>query len=339
MDAARIFLILLGGILLLSTPAFGSGFDFEISPIALFNSGQTDYTIEFIGYSLTSTGDTVLIGVRSKLEFPLDATLVGGDMQARKLTSSGKEILFTFGLLTDITDPNDKMYDHDWYFDPGSFGSRKFSYTESQTKLSYLLLKLEAAMSVKRGTKTQLALFAGFYYTKMKFDIMGYAGWQIGNDGLAYDMTGDPNLRVLYYEVTHKLPLIGARFDLTPSHQTRFSAQLAGGRLLSSDYDDHILRGKTAVASTSGWAFLAGANGRLFLTRHGSVRPFVTGRFEFLKQSASGSQTQEWYKDETYYNSDTGEQETTPAGTRFTGIDYETNTRQLRFGFGIGVAF
>jgi hypothetical protein len=108
---------------------------------------------------------------------------------------------------------------------------------------------------------------------------------------------------------------------------------------MASDLDDHLLRGKTAEASTTGWAFLSRARGRLLLTRYGSVRPFLLGQFEYSKYSASGSQTQTWYRDEIYYNPDTGEEQIVRKGTTISGIPYKTSTHQLRFGFGFGVAF
>lgn len=315
-------------------------FKFEGSPVLLFNSGKTDYTIEFEGWTVSADGlDTILVGGRSQLEFPVDATLGGFDLVAETKTASGKLLTFNFSAIMNVMDPSAKMEDHDWWFDPNGRESFKWSWTESRVRLNYLLLKLEAAMSIVQRPKVQLAAMAGFHYNQVEFDVMGYDGWQIGSDGLAHDVSMNSSRKAGYYKATYKLPQVGVRVSLTPSWQISMVGQMAVGRLMASDFDDHVLRGKTAEASTTGWAFLGGARGRLLLSQHGSVRPFFSGQFEYVKHNASGSQTQTWYRDEIYYDPETGEEQIVRAGTTYSGIDYETSTNQLRFGFGFGVAF
>ena len=191
-------------------------------------------------------------------------------------------------------------------------------------------------MSIVQRPKVQLAAMAGVHYYRMEFDVMGYDGWQIGSDGLVHDVSMDSTRKAGYYKATYKLPQVGIRLKLTPSWQISMATQMAVGRLRASDLDDHVLRGKTAEASTTGWAFLGRARGRLLLSQHGSVLPFLSGQFEYVEHSASGSQTQTWYRDEIYYDPDTGEEQIVRKGTTISGIDYKTSTRQLRFGFGFG---
>ncbi|MDH4033570.1 MAG: omptin family outer membrane protease, partial [candidate division Zixibacteria bacterium] len=271
-------------------------FKIEASPVLLFNTGKTDYTIQFVGLAIDQDGDTVLLGGRSQLEFPVDMTLTGFDIVAETKTSSGKTLTFNGSAIMSVTDPSTKMEDHDWWFDPLGTESFKWSWTESRTKTNYLLLKLEAAMSILQRPKVQLAAMAGFHYNRIEFDVMGYDGWQVRNDGLAHDVSKSSNVKVGYYKATYKLPQVGMRLNVIPSWQLSMGTQLALGRLMASDLDDHVLRGKTAEASTTGWAFLAQAKARLLLTQHGSVRPFFSGQFEYVKHSASGSQTQTWYR-------------------------------------------
>ena len=334
--------ILLAVIAIPSTLAAGMPFEFELSPVAMFNSGTTDYTIEFPDhYDVTPEGDSVLVYGRSQLEFPLDATLAGIDLEARARTGAGKDLTFNVSAIMNVIDPSTKMEDHDWWFDPNGTESIKWCYTESRTKMNYLLLKFEAAMSIVQKPKVQLALMAGFHYNKMEFDVMGYDGWKVGSDGLAHDLPPvDPDVRSLYYKATYKIPQVGFRINLKPSTLGFLGMQIAVGRLMASDLDDHLLRGKTAEASTTGWAFLTRARGRLLLTQHGSARPFLSVQFEYSKHSASGSQTQTWYQDEVYPpDPETGEEQIVRAGTSISGISYETNAHQLRFGFGFGLAF
>ena len=307
-------------------------FNLKASPLLLFNSGSTDYTIEALTYAISEDLlDTTLVGIRSKLEFPLDAALVGVDLEAASKHVTEKGWTINIGALINITDPDKKMEDHDWYFDPAGLESYKFSWTESRTKIDYLFLKLEAALELKRGRKAALAIMAGFHYYRIEFDMIGYDGWQVGSDFQVYDISG--RQRALYYKAIYKLPQVGVRLKITPTWQTSVELQLAGGRLMSSDLDDHLLRGKTAKAETAGWAFLGQAAVRLMLAPSGSARPFLAGRVEFVTQSASGTQTQEWYRDEII-----GDQ-VVRKGTVVSGISYETTARQVRLGLVFGLAF
>ena len=314
-------------------------FSLKASPILMSNTGSTDYTIEALTYVVSEDlSDTTLIGIRSKLEFPLEAALVGVDLEAASKGAAEKGWTINIGALINITDPDKMMEDHDWYFDPAGFESYKFSWTESRTKIDYLFLKLEAALELKRGRKAALAMTAGFHYYRIEFDMIGYDGWQVGSDFQVYDISG--RQRALYYKATYKLPQIGARLVITPSWQLSMELQLAGGRLMASDLDDHLLRGKTAEASTTGWAFLGHVKGRLMLAQEGPTRPFICGQAEWVIQKASGYQTQRWYRDEVYLDPETNEEVILARkGDVISGIDYETTARQVRVGVGFGLAF
>lgn len=313
-------------------------FDLQAWPSLMFNSGSTDYTIEALSWGTTNGGaDTVLIGIRSKLEFPIDAPLTGLDIEASSKPGAEKAWTISLGALLNVDDPDKMMEDHDWLFDPNGYESFKFSWTESRTKIDYLHLRLEATLALIRSPVVQVAAVAGFHYNRIEFDMIGYDGWQVGDDFQVIDVHGTQ--RALYYKAIYKLPQIGARMKVTPGWQTQMALQLTIGRLLASDLDDHLLRGKTAEASTSGWAFLGHVSGRLMLSEKGSTRPFISGRAGWVTQSASGHQTQRWYKDEEYEDPDTGEVRIVRAGTVISGIDYETTAQQLRIGLGVGIAF
>ncbi len=311
-------------------------FSLKASPKLLFNSGSTDYTIEALTYAVSEDLlDTTLVGIRSKLEFPLDAALVGFDLEATSKHVTEKGWTINIGALINITDPDKMMEDHDWFFDPDGSESIKWSWTESRAKLSYLLLKFEIAKTIARGKKLDLSLMAGFHYNRVELDMIGYSGWQVSVDNVIKGQGP-----ALYYRVTYKLPQVGVRLKITPSWQTIMELQLAGGRLMASDLDDHLLRGKTAEATTAGWAFLGQAAARLMLARSGSARLFLAGRVEFVTQSASGTQTQEWYRDEVYFDPVANEEVILARkGTVISGINYETTARQVRLGLGLGLAF
>ena len=306
-----------------------ASFDLKASPILMFNSGSTDYTIEALTYMVSEDLlDTTLVGIRSKLEFPLDAALVGVDLKVASKHATEKGWAISIGALINITDPHKMMEDHDWFFDPDGSESIKWSWTESRAKLSYLLLKLEIAKTIARGKKLDLSLMAGFHYNRVELDMIGFSGWQETVDNEIEGLGP-----ALYYRATYKLPQVGVRLKITPSWQTSIDLQLAGGRLMASDLDDHLLRGKTAKAETAGWAILGQASVRLMLAQSGSARLFYAGRVEFVTQSASGTQTQEWYRDEVIAD------QVVRKGTVVSGISYETTARQVRLGLGLGLAF
>ena len=310
-------------------------FSLKASPILMFNSGSTDYTIEALTYVVSEDLlDTMLVGIRSKLEFPLDAALVGVDLEAASKHVTEKGWTINIGALINITDPDKMMEDHDWFFDPDGSESIKWSWTESRAKLSYLLLKLEIAKTIAKGKKLDLSLMAGFHYNHVELDMIGYSGWQVSVDNVIKGQGP-----ALYYRATYKLPQVGVRLKITPSWQTSMELQLAGGRLMASDLDDHLLRGKTAKAKTAGWAFFGQAAVRLMLAPSGSARPFLSGRVEFVTQSASGTQTQEWYRDEIVADQNGGEDIVVRKGTVISGISYETTARQVRIGVGFGLVF
>ncbi len=310
-------------------------FSLKASPLLWFNSGSADYTIEALTYVVSEDLlDTTLVGIRSKLEFPLDAALVGVDLEAASKNAAEKGWTINLGAVINITDPDKMMEDHDWFFDPDGSESIKWSWTESRAKLSYLLLKLEVAKTIASGKKLDLSLMAGFHYNHVELDMIGYSGWQVSVNN---EIKGQGP--VLYYRATYKLPQVGVRLKLAPSRQTSMELQLAGGRLMASDLDDHLLRGKTAEASTTGWAFLGHVKGRLMLAQEGPMRPFICGQAEWVIQKASGYQTQRWYRDEPYQDPVTGEDRVVRAGTVISGIDYETTARQVFIGVGFGLAF
>lgn len=310
----------------------------EVSPVVLFNSGTTDYTISAPIWEVSEDLlDTALIGIRSKLEFPMDAPLAGFEVEIRDARPDKMSWTINLSAVINVTDPDEKMLDHDWFTYPDVGTEFKWSYTESPANMNYLLLNIEISKVVSRRPKYTLDVLVGLRYNRIVWEMIGFDGWQIHDGGERNYFFS--NERALTYEATYTIPQAGLRMKLTPSKMSLLSLQATAGRLMASDLDDHLLRGKTAEASTTGWAFIGRAHGRLRLPQHGSVQPFISAQFEYSRQSASGSQTQTWYKNEPYNDPVTGEPKEILAGTSFTGIPYETSTRQMRFGVGFGLSF
>jgi len=309
---------------------------FSASPVFMSGSGSTDYTIQALTYVVSEDlSDTTLVGIRSKLEFPLDVYFGGGDFRWDIGGPGKKGWTINLKALIGLSNPGDKMEDHDWFTDLKAGIERKWSWTESRAELNYLLLRLDVATTVAQSGRNRLALLAGFKFNRQQWDMYGFDGWQLTDTNR---ISGGGH--VLYYRAAYKLPFAGVRLNLGLGHSSAAELEVAAGRLLASDLDDHLLRGKTAEASTSGWAFVGRFEGKVRLAQRGSRRYFLKALVDLSRQSASGSQTQKWYKDEIGIDPDTGEEVViAEKGTVVAGIDYETTSRQLRFGVGIGVEF
>ena len=134
-------LLLIAGI---SSPVQAGGkLGWELSPVVLFNSGTTDYTINAATIEVSEDLlDSTLIGIRSKLEFPMDGPLAGFELEIRDAQPDRKSWTISLSGLMSVSDPDEKMIDHDWfiYFDEGR--ELKWSFTESPAKMNYLLLNI-----------------------------------------------------------------------------------------------------------------------------------------------------------------------------------------------------
>ena len=116
-----IIILLLSGILTAQSKPYSLNF----KPYFGINSGKTEYIMKL--------KDTQGNFVKSQLEFPLDQTMFGGDVELKLLPGTQKEWAFKFGYYTNISDPTGKMFDHDWTnLRTGSV--EKFSYTESDVE-------------------------------------------------------------------------------------------------------------------------------------------------------------------------------------------------------------
>jgi len=176
---------------------------------------------------------------------------------------------------------------------------------------------------------------AGYEYTTFSSDIIGAKGWQWSTQNVVAITD-----KGIVYEADINRPYVGAELGIEPNWQWLLNAKMVVSRVMISDRDDHVLRYKTAEASTSGWGFGMSGGGRLLLSETGEWRPFVSLSGEWLIHKATGDQTQRWYDDETYYNPDSRTYETVAEkGTVIEGIDYETKATQFRVGVGFGLAF
>jgi hypothetical protein len=314
---------------------------FTVDPFISHNFGYTEYVMEISGYLATPT-DTGPYFLSSKLEFPLDAIMLGAKIGLH----STKETLYAWsieaGYFTNLDDPGGAMKDHDWETVKRVIGGdtvyywgqvEKFSYTESSAKMKTTQLTLDAFLCVLHKSNFSLDLWGGFRYQKIEQDITGYKGWWLWRDSSVADTVPQSGTEpALFYRVTYKSPHLGLRSNIKLTPKVGFTAQAAFAPVWVSDFDNHLLRFKKASADITGSGVNSGASIHLNLGNGPKLKPLIILTSELVYFHASGNQTQEWYGDDPMTEED-------DTGYVRPGIPHEINTFQLNVGLRVGLIF
>ncbi|MBU8932540.1 MAG: hypothetical protein KOO62_00895 [candidate division Zixibacteria bacterium] len=297
--------------------------------------GKTEYVMEM---NFEDGSDN--LHLKSQLEFPLDCMMAGGTAGFKNKSASGRPFWVEIGAYTNIGDPGGKMLDHDWW-NLRTYVIEKFSYTESNVEMKSLLLTLEGGISVATlGTSTDLAIVGGIWYHRIEQDVIGFDGWQLDWDTGEQFKIALLDTIVGFYQVTYKLPHVGLQLELTPSPALTVQGKTAFTLVFASDFDDHMLRGKTAVSSITGKGFISELDVRFNPGGSNRHKWFVEANCDFVYLTSSGTQVQEWYKDEIQIDPDTGEEIViVEKGKRFLGIPHDINATQFRLGLSVGIRF
>jgi hypothetical protein len=264
------------------------GWRFELSPPVSYATGHTTYRIE------ATDG---VNSVASELEFPIRAALVGvrgRAAQDRALERRGIALEATVAFVF-ATDPRAKLEDSDWlegsadpFDNPG-----KDIFSTSNAEISGSVLEARVAWEFDaRMRGVVLAPMLGVLRQRFEYEVTDVE--QVGFGGWAADHTGSVSGRVLAYEVTHLLPYIGGRLAMTRGLFTGTAEAWFSPVAQADDFDDHLLRGKTARTDASGSAWSATAGARFAL----GARHAIQAQASILRVSTSGSQRQRWYRDE-----------------------------------------
>ncbi|MFH2049622.1 MAG: omptin family outer membrane protease, partial [bacterium] len=232
------------------TSAQTKSYALNFKPYFGLNSGKTEYIMDL---KYPDGGFTYFF--KSQLEFPLDQTMFGCEIEYIISPGTPQEWAFTVGFYTQANDPSGIMYDHDWTNYPSRI-YEKISYTESNAKGKNNILLVEFDKTVLIGKKGSLSISGGYKYQKIEQDIYGLKGWQIDLDGIKYEFE-IPDTNGLYYEITYKLPNVGFRFNYFLNQKLNFNSRIAYTRAIISDFDDHLLRFKTTESSINGNGLLA----------------------------------------------------------------------------------
>ena len=282
-------------------------------------AGETSYRLFARAEDPASPGTTTEI--RSELDFPLDAFLVGLAVQWDALEETEHPWTFRAGASMGVTDSGTLMTDQDWV------GDAQIAYTESESEMNLLLLTAETRYGLLERGRVGLSLLARVDYEAISQDIIGFDGWVVEQDtGVQHEISGDAP--VIDYDVTYITPQFGVRSTVELAENVGLALECAAGLAFASDKVDHLLRGKASDGSAVGGSLYSRAE--LSITPGpllgGRASVDLIGEVRYI--SAKGSQTQRWYKDDG----------STPAGTKVTGIPHEFRSRQYTLGLRISIA-
>jgi len=295
----------------------------NFKPYFGLNSGKTDYTMDL---KYPDGGFTYFL--KSQLEFPLDQTMVGGEVELKLQPGTQREWAFAVGFCTHANDPSGIMYDHDWTNYPSRI-YEKVSYTESDAKGKNYILMVALDKLMLIGNKGSISLSGGFKYQKIEQDIYGLKGWQLDLDGVKFEFD-IPDVHGLFYEITYKLPNAGFRINYFLNQKLSFNSRIAYTRALITDFDDHLLRFKTTESEITGNGLLADFGLRMDFGNIPGRGLFIEFDGDFTYIKASGTSTQSWYGDDPLSEED-------DTGQILTGIPHEISTTQFRIGLVLGL--
>ncbi len=322
--SAKPALLTLAIILLTSSLSAESRTEYSSNGVAMREFGNSTYELRAAYYK-----DDVLKSIKSKLEFPLDVFIVGAEFRAMHWRNDRPKWEVMTGMYAGVSDPSSVMKDSDWIKDENT-PYRKFSYTESDVKMSSTIMRVEASYWLLRWGYFNFAVTAGYRYQHIKQDLIGYEGWQIRDNGDSVSISGTE--RGIFYTISYNLPSAGFRALYTTTGDFRLDIRAAYVQVFASDYDDHVLRNKVGVADVVG----AGVNGylsaRRYLSKSGRTRPYVELSADFLYLDATGDQTQTWYGNDPASPED-------DTGSVASGIPHDVTGVQLKLALRIGLSF
>lgn len=232
--------------------------------------GYLDYTIN------DRTGDW-----QSKLEFPLDYTSIQINFKNKFNDYFLKES--NFYISKNLNDSSDPFKDSDWI--NINFNEKPNIYAETDTKIDYI--EYEGNLLFDDNLILENLYWGlGYNYSKRNYDMIG--GYQ--NDYInMYHYKFDNDLKVMEYEVEINRPFLSLNyiFDNNKSSYINFDIEFSP-YVKIQDYDNHILRNKTAVSDTQGLGIEIELKNNIHLNKN-----FVfTLGYSYEKIKTTGTQTQ-----------------------------------------------
>lgn len=319
----------------LSQTSDSKNFRFKISPGAFHIFGRTEYEFALTQIVVDTSGENITVAVRSLLEFPLDAFLIGGSIGLGSLEEAVSFWNIEIGIFANINDPRKKMKDSDWLALENYFSETQFSYTESDPQMDMIIFNFEGAKEVINLSGGGIAILAGFRYQKIEQLEIGYEGWFRDLDS---NLTFQPQQLVsgtgpaLYYEITYKGPYFGALTKINLSQSLQLNFKTAVSLVWINDFDDHLLRGFHTDADGNGLGLLSELKLRWFSkTLFGGQQTHIDflGSYDHF----SASLTKNFYQ---YADGGPFEQ---PQGYSTGGLPHDIKSGQFKTGIQIGISF
>lgn len=301
-----------------------------LQPYFAISSGYTKYEMDMSGY----VGDTFM-RVRSELEFPLDVTVLGANLVVE---FPDQRWSIEGGGFVGVNDPSGRFKDGDWItIDTISYlQNLQFGYTESRTEISLYQFQAGLDYQALRSRALDLDGRAGLRYQHIEQNALGYEGtyvryWEA--PPLPVDTVASAQ-KAITYRVNYSICYLGFRAESKLASRLQINLGGAACYFWVSDFDDHLLRGKTGKADGTGTGGIGSFDLIYWFDEiRSKVRPFVSLNGEVLSLSSTMRQTQHWYRDEPVIGG------VVPAGTTVPGIHHKITTQQMRIGGSVGIRF
>jgi len=265
----------------------------SISTVRLF--GHTEYTITF---PFVDERQVSYLG-ESRLEFPLDVWMGGGNVSIR---GEGWEPAWSLGCAVrrNLSHPHDPMTDRDWLTELPTDTRWLYSSTESGAELTAWFVEADLRARLLHRGPAVLAGRLGYRYTRLSYDIRGLDGWLNEGTGPRPYPHVDDEVQVLTYRVSHHLPLVGMAIEVRSAHglEAEVGARFSP-HAYANDLDDHVLRFKTAESTCTGTAYIFDLRAHVPLpSSRVPAGMFVELRAEWGRVDTDGDQSQRWYGDD-----------------------------------------
>ena len=277
---------------------------FAIEPFIAHEFGSTWYRLQVTEQTeeINELGFTESVG-QSELEYPLDVMLFGIRLLKAGQFESGKAYRFFMRGWFNVTDPNSKMKDSDWFgVRDGSLTSLyKFSYTESRSELIWL--GGETGIEVSNYSLFGHSVSYGF---KIESDasyhkMFGVKGWQElpGTERIEFDELR--NKVVLTYKLFYFEPSVYINVKLLKTQMLNWSVLFSFSPLtIAYDIDNHVLRNKKAETT----AFGIGLGIVSELSYKVAKNAFLIGEYRLRYIRTEGKMDQKFYGDDPSFEGD-----------------------------------
>jgi len=250
--------------------------------------------------------------IESELEWSLDSWLAG---ITASLGSEGRWRA-DLSVLTNLSGVSGPMEDSDW------LDGILFVFSESDVEadtFSAIVLDVSGRYRLVGAPQWTLAGVAGLLYQSFDLTAVNLSQYSpVGIEEFNAVVAGP----VVTYAVSYTVPYLGAALTLAPSPKLSLTLEARGGYARGEDEDDHLLRLKRSRAETEGFALMGRMSGEYV----SSPRFSLTAGLEVLSIETSGDQSQIFYGGPA-------------AGTGFTGIPVELDTRQVLIALGARYRF